>query len=252
MGIAFAAGDRFDALSYSSIAVSFVTRLNIVYTDGVRDTYVIPQNDTSSDRTIVSVAGSILPKNGEVHGIQLVASGATTTLPSRGRTWVAIQHVRGVALENIATGYWTAAGELMVGVISSSRAGPGWLRSFAGTDRAAGVNVQETVPTNAAWRILSVQVTNAQVTTSPNMGWSLDDGTNVFFQTNRLAQTAGQSEVHVVSIMPQQAQDGTSNVQSFPLPDMQLDESFRINTIGIDANSDFSAPQLYVEEWIVP
>src|SRR5207244_3905006 len=59
------------------------------------------------------------------------------------------------------------------------------LRSFLGTDQAAGSEISEVVPTGKFWRILAVR---AQLVTSGTAGnrfprLEIDDGTNIFYNS---------------------------------------------------------------------
>ena len=133
--------------------------------------------------------------------------------------------------------------------------GPGVLRSITGTNPAADVEISETVPTNARWRVLAIQfslVTDANAA-NREVALTLDDGTTVFARvpsgfTHVASTTIVYSSFHHAPRFTV-AQDTTKN---FPLPRVDLQGSFRLATVTTarQATDNYGAPQLLVEEWI--
>lgn len=129
-------------------------------------------------------------------------------------------------------------------------------KRVAGTDPAAGVECNDTVPAGLWWVLLSYSVQLVQgATQTPLPTLVVDDGTNI------LAQAPGSSGTQVVSSTAQYtwapefnltAQIGaTPNTLSCgPFPELLLEAGWRIRTvtIGLGANSNYGAPSIYVAE----
>jgi len=145
--------------------------------------------------------------------------------------------------------------------------GEGFIRTVTGTNPAAGVEVTETVPTNALWKLRSfsvVLVTSGVANRTVFL--AADDGT----ATNRLwirevnedVQADAQTRTHLLG----RGNDGTFlgggqltdtqtvNVHNaIPADDPYLPEAHRLRTITVNlqAGDDFAAPIFQVEEWLV-
>jgi hypothetical protein len=126
---------------------------------------------------------------------------------------------------------------------------------YLGTNPAAGVEISETVPAGASWGLLAATFTNVQAGVgTPQPMLIIDDGTDVLFET--LAASAAQaiSTTCRYNFAPGLAISAiigaTTNCHAFaPLPaGLVLDEGWRIrtSTIGMSANSDFSAIALTI------
>src|SRR4051812_18481105 len=90
---------------------------------------------------------------------------ATTGAALRGHVFAVVEVVRGGGsnaqpLGTILQGYVTATQRLAWpgSPLESSIAGAGRLRSLTGTDPAAGVEISETVPAGARWRLVAVRL----------------------------------------------------------------------------------------------
>lgn len=188
----------------------------------------------------------------------------TAGTPRRGQTFGRVLTMQGLETVRYETGV------LLQGYIATdnhlayplspqehSLSGPGMLRSITGTNPAAGVEISETVPTAARWRLASMRaqlVTDATVA-SRRPQLIVDDGTTELFR-----------------VIPNvtQAASTTKNWQfldSFPSTGFDLNDAFsnlppglfvfagwriRTSTIDLAAGDNWGAPQLLVEEWIEP
>lgn len=246
-------GDKIRLTTVSSIAATVRARVTILYDNGRYDELTISDFVASTDRLQEN-----RDSGNRAHRLGMVTDCFVTivsTATKRGQLYVQLFLNDGTANKVcLACNYVYTGKDLSLGefIEPGPGGGEGSIRSITGTNPALGSNVSETVPTNVLWRLISLFTSNVQVTTSPNIGWRITDGTNVVYDTNRLAQTAGQTEVHNFSEVQQQAQDGTANEQSFPLPaHFYLPEAYIIQTVGADAGTDFAAPQYVVEEWLI-
>jgi len=182
--------------------------------------------------------------------------------PYRGHCYVTLGLARRTAptteyYQDLAKGYVTAAGGLIWpgGPYLDSVEGPGLLRSITGTDPAAGVEVIETVPTNARWRLRSLRavlVTDATVATR-TVGIRVDDGATLVLNfpgvTTQAASLARAYNVAEYGFQPSAA--GSDIFFYIPFL-VSLPQAWRIftNTTNRQAGDDWGAPQMAVEEWI--
>lgn len=186
----------------------------------------------------------------------------TTAAPIRGQTFVEIGFVRGTGgagdvVDVLAKDYVAEAEPLAFpgSPIRSSLEGPGALRSFTGTNPAAGVEVVETVRTNARWRLRSISfplVTDANVA-SRRVHLQFDDGTTSFLDTSTVnAQAASLTRIY--DCTPGPSTPASANLQiylSIPQDAMLLAGSRIVtSTTNLLAGDDFGAPELQVEEWL--
>lgn len=216
-------------------------------------TPLIPATDRSASTRIDPLG------QGWLLSAAVVASGGT---PRRGQCFVVVDLVRGgaaagTALLTLVQGYvsvqerrtWPGT------LLEPMSAGPGALRSITGTDPAANVEISETVPTNARWRLLAVfatLVTDGNVA-AREAALTLDDGATVFGRfpagqtqaatlTTRYVWTSGGARFAIVG-------DRTIVI---PIPDIWLPDAARLKTVTtlLQATDNWSAPQLFVEELI--
>lgn len=188
---------------------------------------------------------------------------ASAGTPRRGACYVVVELVRGDSVTNASP-----LGVLVQGYVTDtyrrgypgspielSTEGPGLLRSIAGTDPALGIEIAETVPTNARWRLLGVRFTLTTDATVANRlpVLTIDDGATAYFTMPAFAVQAAS-----LGVTYQAAAFGfslaVSGQQCLALPsvDLILQGGHRIRTVttAIVAGDNYSAPQLYVEEWI--
>lgn len=140
-------------------------------------------------------------------------------------------------------------------VLEHSNSGMGWQRILVGTDPAVGVEISETVPTNALWRLRSIRylLTTSAVAGDRESQIAIDDGANnVIVNPSASAQAAtllwgytafmAGSNPTVVSLQ------NVINIPEFVLP-----SGARIRTLtrNLDAGDNYTAPGLQVEEWLV-
>lgn len=157
----------------------------------------------------------------------------------------------------LVSDYLTAANVLgwPRGYLRSSAEGQGFLRSITGTDPAAGVEISETVPTNARWRLLGFRaplVTSATVATR-RVHLLIDDGTTTLLdlasgtsQAASLTRNYNSNLTGLPSIV-----DSEIFIQ-FPHDSILLAQGFRLRTSTtlFQAGDNWGAPQMWVEEWI--
>lgn len=214
---------------------------------------LIPATDRSSSTRIASLG------DGWLLSASVFASGGT---PRRGQCYVVVDLMRGDAtaatpLVTLVQGYvsvqerrtWPGT------LLEPMAALPGALRSITGTDPGAGVEVSETVPTNARWRLLAIMATLVTDGTVQNRdaALTLDDGATVFARfpagqaqaatlTTRYVWTPGGARFTIVG-------DRTIVI---PIPDVSLADGFRLKTVTtlLAAGDNWGAPQLFVEELI--
>jgi hypothetical protein len=211
----------------------------------------------ASNRTITSTIHP-LPE-GELLNVTVFLNGAA---PITGQTFVRLQLLRGretssVVLGTLAAGYVTAVQPLAFpgSGVKSSLAGPGALRSITGTNPAAGVEISETVPTNARWRVYAVRfalVTDATVASRESL-LTFDDGATVFAVSMPAgAQAASSTFTHdwFHHTFPRVA--AASAELNQPLPRIDLLAAARVRTVttNLQAGDNYGAPQLLVEEWL--
>lgn len=128
------------------------------------------------------------------------------------------------------------------------------VRSVAGTNPAAGIEISETVPASVRWKLISVffrLVTSATAATR-RLHFVVDDGTNKLFDfpvgnTHLASLTRDYTIAHVGNVGNGIQDDDIMQI----LPaDAVLPTGFRVRTetTGIQVGDDFGAPQLWVEE----
>ncbi len=213
----------------------------------------IPNSDRSAKTSIFPAREGLLT-NLHVR----VASGSALV----GAVAVLLELVRGRegAVQPIGTllqGYATSATRLAWpgSGVSALAAGPGRVRVIVGTDPAAGVEIAETVPTGARWRlrtfVFSLVTSAAAANRTPVL--TIDDGANVYWETaNNINQTAGQTAKYRAGIGVPLATIGALTYQ-LPLPsDLTLGAGHRIRTVtgALDAGDNYGAPVYAVDEWL--
>jgi hypothetical protein len=133
--------------------------------------------------------------------------------------------------------------------------GAGNVRAITGTDPAAGVDISETVPTNALWRLISLAatlVTDATVINrSPTIAF--DDGASVYFRSElSFFHTATNTVLYSASASPIFS---TTLVAQAPIaipPGILLPPGHRIRTLttNLQAGDNWSAPVFLIEEYV--
>ena len=141
------------------------------------------------------------------------------------------------------------------GMVRSSIEGPGRIRSITGTDPAAGEEISETVPLGARWRLRGIRYTFAAAVAVATRYSSLiiDDGTNILRKvTPNTPQTSG--VLYNYSLIPTFSNPGVvvidSDADIGEGPVMLAGYRIRTETLALQAADNYSAPQLFVEEWL--
>ena len=244
----------------------------IAYNSGAGVTITIAGRFQRSDGTISAFKFTMVPATdrtvstahfqlgeGWLLNVQAYASAGA---PRRGQCYVGLELSRGtdgarepigtLAKDYIAEGQgiaWPGTG------IRPSTDGPGCIRTIIGTNPAAGVEVSETVPTNARWRLLAINFQLATDATVANRAPALliDDGVTTIVRVPPVAvQTASSSVRHTYAAV---GAGVTTNGFITPLPPpeaMILLGGSRIQTAtsNLQAADDYSSVGLHVEEWI--
>lgn len=213
----------------------------------------VPNTDRSS------ASGTFPMGSGWLLNLQARVTGAA---PRRGQCFVLVEIVRGgssatESLGALMQGYVTATSRLVWpgSAVTDSACPPGVLRSILGTGPGAGLEITETVPSNARWRLLALFLTLVTDATVANRDAALtfDDGINTVARfpaaqnqlaslTTRYLWTSGGARVAI-------AQDRTIVT---PIPDIWLPDAFRYKTVttNIAAGDAWGGPRLLVEELI--
>jgi hypothetical protein len=138
----------------------------------------------------------------------------------------------------------------------SSLHGPGAIRSITGTDPAAGVEISETVPTNARWKPLAVRfelVTDANAA-NRSMQLSFTDGSAVYQRTiDNAAQTLSQTRRYNFALGAHFLSAGAASgefVNVLPEITMLGGHIFASVSTNLQAADNYGAPQFLVEEWL--
>lgn len=234
--------------SYASSAITFTVG---GYSESEQ---IIAAHTTNSDR---SIAITVIPITAVPKSLTLFS---TTTSIKRGQCFVKVSlRMDGVKVAKLIQGYLSDTTPLAypTGALESSVSGRGNIRSITGTNPAAGVEISETVPTGAIWQLKSfsaVLVADATVATR-EAHLIFDDGSNLLTEIPVSAtHTASGSFKYVTSIVS--SATASSGLRLLPyLEDHNLLlEGYRIRTSTalLQAGDNWGAPQLLVEEWLVP
>jgi len=182
--------------------------------------------------------------------------------PRRGQSFVQVGIARGsgaarVPLSVCISDYVTVAAAIgwPGSPLRSSVEGPGFMRVVTGTDPAAGVEIVETVPTDARWKIHGISFILATDGNVANRLVSvvLDDGTSTYFRAStpnaQVANTSVRYSIAPTGVI------GDSQVvaQQLNVPiGIVLFQGHRYSTLtsSIQVGDNFTAPVAYVEEWI--
>lgn len=131
----------------------------------------------------------------------------------------------------------------------------GAIRSFTGTNVAANTEFSETVPTGKFWLVEAVTVSLVQgITQTPQPTLVFDDGVNILFQGfgASSAQSASTTTRYTWAPGNTLTAGAAATVATAPMPlNMVLGPGYRIRsvTIGIGANTDYAAPQIFVVQY---
>jgi len=213
----------------------------------------VPASDRTAATTLVTLG------EGWLCNLQVRASAGA---PLQGQTFVVVELVRGRtgAIQPLAClleGYVTATQRLAWpgSPIRASIEGRGFLRSFTGTDPAAGAEISETVPAGARWRLVAMSmpfITDATVVNRfPTL--VIDDGANAYHESSVGAAAVASTTYRLTAGAFGVATAVTPLAYLIPTPaDLLIPAGHRIRTAttGMVAGDNYGAPQMLVEEWI--
>lgn len=194
--------------------------------------------------------------------LQHLSVRATSGDPRVGQCYVVVEIVRG------QTGAMQTLGIILEGYVATnsgpafpgtplllSADGPGFIRSIAVADPAAGAEWSQTVPTNARWRVLGVDaalVTDATVANREAV-LTIDDGASIVAEIAAgTAQAASLTRRYSFARGVQRGGPAASTIINAPIPDAILMGGYRIRSVttNLQAGDNWGAPQLWVEQWI--
>lgn len=243
----------------SATGTSIHVRGILLRTDGVAVPFQfiqVPNADRSAKTTVIPLTEGFL-----LSAAVFLGSGSA----KRGQCYVQLMVARGIetsqVLHRILTqGYVGTAINLTWpgNRLEQPTEGPGFMRAVTGTDRAAGVEILETVPTGARWSLHSMfaQLTTDATVANRIVRLALSDGVNFIVVTpgpaNQTASTSWsynwfKGAVYFTSPSIQN--------QSVPMPIAAVllaGYAIQTTTVNIVAGDNWGAPELFVEEWIEP
>lgn len=243
--------------AYSSLAgVTLVLEGLLLTLEGRIET-VRQELAPTSDRVITRVLAGI--REGWLLAGHVRAIGGT---PRMGRVYARVELVLGrtgdvLPIATLAQGYVTETTWLTwpFDMSRNSVEGRGAVRTYLGTDPAAGVEVSETVPTGARWRVIAFNATLTADATVANRtpAITIDDGTSIVWQAGYNGSIAASGGAAVAWGHGAGAFGSTGNGAISPLPtDMILAAGYRVrtSTSGLQAGDNWGQPKYLVEEWI--
>ncbi len=262
-------GDQFRHIIFSSVAVTMRAAILVRFDNGRLREYTNTLVSTA-DRAVTSVIFGNMESDGEViRAIDARVSPAT----KRGQTYVvmAVRDRNGLDVDELFRDYQYESSNVILDtfVDAGPGGGNGFIHTITGTNPAANVEVSETVPANALWRLLSFTVVLAQgETQTPTPNLIIDDGTTAnrrIALIGATAQGASTTETHMWQrhtggMLTTSAEQGLTDTDTLrlkyttPVDIGFLPEGYRIRTVtsGRGANTDYAAPIFQVEEWIDP
>jgi len=133
--------------------------------------------------------------------------------------------------------------------------GPGWGRVVVGTTPAAGAEINETVPTNARWRLRSIvfSLTTGAAVANREVLLLINDGVNTYARIpSGFSQAASLSRNYEFGLLGTRYDAAVAIQTVAPVPDLILMAGHKITTAttNLQAADQYSAPQYEVEEWI--
>jgi len=140
--------------------------------------------------------------------------------------------------------------------IISSTEGPGVPRLVTGSNPAVGAEVSESVPINARWKVKRVRnvLTTDDTVVNRTPRLLLDDGTSTIYERDTGAtQPASETRQHDwVAGYPVVDTSYAGGIRVPLIEDAILFQGWRIRTFtsNMQAGDKYSAPLIYVEEWI--
>lgn len=136
------------------------------------------------------------------------------------------------------------------------REGPGRITTIVGTDPAPGQEISESVPSGTVWRLISVRFGFLTSATGGNRSVTLvlDDGTNVLVSIDYVAQQAANADwAYNYATGFTRLTTPSLYYPNIHLPmNMVMLPGWRIRTwtSAMQADDNYSAPIMNVEEWV--
>jgi hypothetical protein len=258
-GLYLTGEDNLRLTTWGALAGAIVTvEGRVIRPDGVLEPFVetdTPNSDRTAKTKIIRRAEGFLTN---------VTIRVSTGSAIRGHVFALLDIIRGdtggvVSLGTLCQGYVTNAGRLTwpEGPNEPHAAGFGRIRTIVGTDPAAGVEISETVPAGARWRLQTFGYTFVTDATVANRRpvFTVDDGANVLWEDFvNVAQTATQTVKYRAGATGSAALYDTLAYRMVVPTWFLLAAGSRIRTVtaGLVAGDNFGAPIYSVEEWLEP
>lgn len=142
--------------------------------------------------------------------------------------------------------------------IDDMRPGGGRIRTFTGTDRAANVQIAETVPDTLIWKIRAIRFTLVTDANAANRRVHLefrDGSTPIFEAFASVDQIANTTRVYSCAPYPSLLTAGDDNDILIPIPadiTLQPGDGFVTTVTNFQVGDNFGAPVIFVEEFVTP
>lgn len=243
--------------SYASIPNARIVISGRMLNEDGRPVPFRDEQAANSDRT--AKTSVVRLATGWLTDVTAIVSGASAQLA---QVFVRVDLVRGdgagaQVLATLIQGALNAAQRLAWpgSMVTSMHAAGGALRSVLGTDPAANVEISETVPTGARWRVRALRFALVTDVNAANreVAITYDDGTTVYAEAAAGAnQAASLTRQYTGAITGVRGAAATGSGISIALPDLTLLAGHRIATATTNrqAGDNYGAPQLLVEEWL--
>ncbi len=229
-----------------SVARVITCLVTVLFRDGSLRDFPL-QHNSSTGRTVNTSQTGAMPLDGIVVGVNIQNAAGLKRGAVLAEAFIA--GPAGFARQFLCRAYVYDGRFVGLGEFEDPLSGRGLIRSITGTNPAAGVEISETVPTNARWRPLSVDTINAIGAASINASLTITDGTTQKWRSALIATGTGTELIVWAQGVTLNEADLFSTV---PLLAGDIAEAFELVTAGISADDDYAAPQLLVEEWIEP
>lgn len=209
-----------------------------------------PNSDRSLASSVIGITGSPL----------YITARSSLVGTKRGQCYVRVSlRIEGVIVATLFAGYVddTTGVAFPNGKIEDSKSGIGHIRSITGTDPAAGVNISETVPTGALWKLKSLRFTLATDATVANRATilTITDGATELWRCFGNASIPASTTIVTIYSDIGTRDTGLSSCNQTLLPrDFLLPQGYVIATAisSFQAGDNLSALQLFVEEFMNP
>lgn len=246
--------------SLASVTVSARVYILDPTTQVLQELTIAPQT-VSSDRTLTEPAVSARTSvDGEVVMAQVRLE---TGAPKRGQLFAILSIAEDG--QELCRGYVTASGNLNLGTFEDSLSGRGVIRSITLTDPSNGTDyADETVPTNAEWKVRGFQGTLIDTTSLTERLLTIlhNDGTNnvalighaTHTNSSNLTRTFGGGVGFGGGAIRDAADGGAEAIEYIPvaLAELRLPEAHivRFVTEQLQGADDWGTGRLVVEEWL--